>query len=90
MRNRFMAYEVFDEWFAGRMPRSTWRKLVTESKGMNDFRQVMFSRLVPNLREIGLMSPRILPHYDREGLMKYFGGRAADRLSAGELLADLH
>jgi hypothetical protein len=89
MRNRFMAYEVHDEWFAGRMPRAAWRKFVTGSKGMNEFRQVMFSRLVPNLREIGLMSPRILPHYDREGLMQYFGGLAADRLSGEQLLADL-
>ena len=90
MRNRFMAYEVHDEWFAGRMPRATWRTFVTGSKGMNEFRQTMFSRLVPNLREIGLMSPRILPHYDQEGLMQYFGGLAADRLSGEQLLADLH
>jgi hypothetical protein len=90
MRNRFMAYEVHDEWFAGRMPRSTWRRFVSESKGMHHFRQTMFSRLVPNLREIGLMSARILPAYEREGLMKYFGGLAADRLSSDALLADLH
>jgi hypothetical protein len=90
MRNRFMAYEVHDEWFAGRMPRATWRRFVSESKGMRDFRQVMFSRLVPNLREIGLMSPRILPAYEREGLMQYFGGLAADRLTSEALLADLH
>ncbi len=90
MRNRFMAYEVFDEWFAGRMPRHMWRKFVSESKGMNEFRQTMFSRLVPNLREIGLMSPRILPYYDREGLMKYFGGVAADKLTTEELLSDLN
>jgi hypothetical protein len=89
MRNRFMAYEVFEEWFEGRMPRATWRKFVNESPGMADFRRVMFSRLVPNLREIGLMSPRILPYYDREGLMRYFGGQAADKLSAEQLLADI-
>jgi len=89
MRNRFMAYEVFEEWFEGRMPRSTWRRMVTDSPGMADFRRVMFSRLVPNLREIGLMSPRILPHYEREGLMKYFGGLAADKLTTDQLLADI-
>jgi hypothetical protein len=89
MRNRFMAYEVFEEWFEGRMPRSDWRRLVSESTGMAEFRRVMFSRLVPNLREIGLMSPRILPCYEREGLMQYFGGLAADKLTTEQLLTDM-
>jgi hypothetical protein len=89
MRNRFMAYEVFEEWFEGRMPRAQWRKFVSDSPGMADFRRVMFSRLVPNLREIGLMSPRILPHYDKEGLLRYMGGLAADKLSSEQLLMDI-
>src|SRR5690349_127974 len=88
MRNRFMAYEVFDEWFAGRISRERWRRFVQNSRGMNEFRQVMFSRLVPNLREIGLMSGRILPHYEEVGLMQYFGGRAADKITAAEMLSD--
>jgi hypothetical protein len=89
MRNRFMAYEVFDEWFAGRISREKWRQFVQNSRGMNEFRQVMFSRLVPNLREIGLMSGRILPHYEREGLMKYFGGKSADQVTGEEMLTEL-
>jgi len=90
MRNRFMAYEVYEEWFEGRISRAAWREIVSGAPGMTEFRTVMFSRLVPNLREIGLMSPRILPHYEREGLMQYFGGLSADRLSAGQILADLN
>ena len=86
MRNRFMAYEVFEEWFEGRLSRAAWRQLVLTAPGMQTFRQVMFSRLVPNLREIGLMSPRILPRYAEAGLMQYFRGPAADRLSAEQLL----
>jgi hypothetical protein len=89
MRNRFMAFEVYEEWFEGKLTRAQWRDFVTQAPGMDDFRQVMFSRLVPNLREIGLMSPRVIPHYERVGLMKYFGGKAADRLSGEQLLADL-
>jgi len=90
MRNRFMAYEVYEEWFEGTISRAAWRNIVTVAPGMNEFRTVMFSRLVPNLREIGLMSPRILPHYEREGLMKYFGGLSADRLTADQILNDLN
>jgi hypothetical protein len=89
MRNRFMAYEVYEEWFEGRLSRDAWRKMMMESPGMQEFRVTMFSRLVPNLREIGLMSPRILPHYEAVGLMQYFGGDAADKLSGQKMIADL-
>lgn len=89
MRNRFSAYEVYEEWFEGRMSRAAWRNVVYKSRGMQDFRTVMFSRLVPNLREIGLLSPRIMPRYEQAGLMQYFGGLSADKLTADKLLADL-
>ncbi len=90
MRNRFAAYEVYEEWFEGLMTRAEWRNVVYHSKGMEQFRTVMFSRLVPNLREIGLLSARIMPRYEQVGLMKYFGGLAADKLTAETLIADLH
>jgi hypothetical protein len=86
MRNRFLAYEVYEEWFEGRMSRADWRKFVTDSPGMRQFRTIMFSRLVPNLRAIGILTPRIMPHYDRAGLMQYFGGQSADQLTAEQLL----
>jgi hypothetical protein len=89
MRNRFMAYEVYDEWFAGRMPRDKWRQFVTQTPGMQAFRKVMFSRLVPNLREIGLLSPRVMPRYEKAGLMQYFGGLAADKLTGDQMISEL-
>ncbi len=89
MRNRFTAYEVYEEWFEGQMTRAQWRDVVYKSKGMREFRTVMFSRLVPNLREIGLLSPRIIPRYEEVGLMQYFGGLAADKLTAEALVSDL-
>ncbi len=89
MRNRFMAYEVYEEWFEGRISRATWRRFVSEAPGMREFRHVMFSRLVPNLREIGLLSDRIKVDYDRVGLSQYFGGASADQLTAEKMLSDL-
>ncbi len=89
MRNRFMAYEVYEEWFEGRMSRATWREFILRSPGMEQFRSVMFSRLVPNLREIGLMSDRIKPHYEQVGLMRYFHGASADALSGDQMLDEL-
>jgi len=49
----------------------------------------MFSRLVPNLREIGLLSPRIQQRYEQVGLMRYFDGAAADQLSGSQFIAQL-
>jgi hypothetical protein len=89
MRNRFMAYEVFEEHFEGLITRAQWREVVLAAPGLVEFRKVMFARLVPNLREIGLMSPRILSHYDRVGLMQYFGGVAADKLTGDQMIAEL-
>ncbi len=90
MRNRFMGFEVYDEWFTHRLTRAQWRDFVVSSAGMAEFRHVMFRRLIPNLRAIGLMSPRILPHYERAGLMRYYEGRSADQLTGEQILADLH
>ena len=89
MRNRFLAYEVYEEWFEGRLSRRDWRSLMIDSPGMQEFRSTMFSRLVPNLREIGLLTGRIIPRYEEAGLMKYFGGAAADQLSGKAMIAEL-
>ncbi len=89
MRNRFMAYEVYEEWFEGRLTRAQWRDVVNSAPGMELFRSVMFSRLVPNLREIGLLSERIMPHYERVGLMKYFKGPSAMDLTGPQMIAEL-
>jgi hypothetical protein len=89
MRNRFLAYEVYEEWFEGRMSREDWRAIMIDSPGMQEFRSTMFTRLVPNLREIGLLSDRIIPRYESVGLMKYFGGAAADQLTGTGMIAEL-
>lgn len=89
MRNRFQVYEVYEEWFEGIITRKQWRELIAKQPGMERFRRVMFSRLVPNLREIGLLSPRIAQHYERMGLAQYFDGRSADTITAAEVLEGL-
>jgi hypothetical protein len=86
MRNRFMAYEIYEEWFEGRLSRAQWREFINGAPGMDQYRRVMFSRLVPNLREIGLLTPRVMGRYEEVGLMRYFGGLAADKLTAEQLL----
>ena len=89
MRNRFLSFEVYEEWFEHKLSRKEWAGFVTESPGFALFRQVMFKRLVPNLREIGLLSDRIKPHYRRAGLMQYYDGASANQLTGEQLIADL-
>jgi hypothetical protein len=87
MRNRFMAYEVYEEWFEGRLPRAAWRHFMSTAPGMDEFRAVMFGRLVPNLRAVGLIGPRMLPRYRSAGLHEYLDGLAADQVNEHDLLA---
>ncbi|MEZ4392686.1 MAG: ferritin-like domain-containing protein [Polyangiales bacterium] len=89
MRNRFMAYEIYDEHFAHRITRAQWRRYITSVPGMREFREVMFSRLMPNLREIGLLAPRMIPLYERAGMMKYARGRSADEITGEEMITEL-
>jgi len=89
MRNRLMSWEVYEEHFEHRLTRRQWVEVLETSRGFAEFRHVMFSRLMPNLREIGLLSDRIRPHYERVGLMRYFDGRAAPEITGDEMLAEL-
>ena len=89
MRNRFLAMEVYEEWFEGQISRQDWARVVTKSPGLEIFRHLMFHRLVPNLREIGLLTDRIKPHYKQVGLLQYLEGKAATELNAEQMLSDL-
>ena len=89
MRNRFLAYEIYEEWFEHKITRRQWQRVVDMSPGLQEFRHVMFARLVPNLREIGLLSDRIKPHYDRVGLLRYMGGKAASEVTGDQMIAEL-
>ena len=49
----------------------------------------MFSRLMPNLREIGLLSPKIAADYQRVGLLKYASGASAPHLTGEAMVSAL-
>ena len=86
MRDRFLAMEVYEEWASHKLTRAQWKHFIEASPGMEAFRCTMFSRMVPNLREIGLLSNRIRPAYERAGLARYFNGAAAPDLTAEAML----
>lgn len=90
LKNRFLAYEVYDEWFAGtKVSRRQWRGFIQEAPGMQRFRHLMFHRLLPNLREIGLLGERVRPRWAAAGLDRYFEGPAADRITDELLVGEL-
>ncbi|HUM11754.1 MAG TPA: ferritin-like domain-containing protein [Myxococcaceae bacterium] len=88
LRNRFLAWEFYEEHWAHAFDRAEWERLSVTSKLMGSFRQTMFKRIVPNLKRIGLLSDRIRPRYDALGLLGYERGRAAPELTATDLLED--
>jgi hypothetical protein len=89
MRNRFLAHEVYEEWFEGTITRAEWNDIISTSPGMREFRTVMFQRLVPNLKAIGLLSPRIERHYQSAGLLQFADGKDARHLSGDQMLQEL-
>jgi hypothetical protein len=88
LRNRFLAHEFYEEHWAHAITRAQWDKLVLESEMMTLFRRTMFRRIIPNLKRIGLLSPRVRGRYASQGLLEYENGRAAPELTAQDLLDD--
>ena len=86
MRNRFLAHELYEEAFAHRMSRRDWNSFVDQMPGMSLFRRVMFERLVPNLRAIGLLTPRVMERYERMGFGEFVHMPASDKLTEADLL----
>lgn len=68
------------------MPRKEWDKLVLESLMMKEFRRMMFRRIIPNLKRIGLLTERVRPRYAELGLLEFESGKSAPELSAQDLL----
>ncbi len=87
MRNRFLAHELYEEGFAHQCSVRQWNSFMNRSPGMAIFRRVMFQRLVPNLRAIGLLTDRVRPKYEAMGLGPYIGLESSDRLSDEAILA---
>ena len=48
----------------------------------------MFERLVPNLRAIGLLTPRVMERYQRMGFGEFVHMPASDKLSEADLLGN--
>ncbi|MEZ4440119.1 MAG: ferritin-like domain-containing protein [Polyangiaceae bacterium] len=68
MRERLVPTDVFEHW--------GWdvaeaRKVFLEATIMQQFRQLLFTRVIPNLRRVGLLTDGVRPLYDELGLLQF-------------------
>lgn len=68
MRERLIADEVH-EYFG--MPLQETRKHVLDSQVTDQFRNLLFTRIIPNLKRVGLLTDSIKAKYDALGLLQY-------------------
>ncbi|MBX3466078.1 MAG: ferritin-like domain-containing protein [Planctomycetes bacterium] len=86
LRNRFLAHEFYDEFWAHAMSQRAWDQAMLASGFMARFRRTLFRRVVPNLKRIHLLPDRLRPHYAALGLLEYEHEKAAPDLTAEELV----
>jgi len=68
MRDRLIGEETADYFGLERGP---YRECMLESPILNLFRQQLFSRVVPNLRRLGLLTPRVRESFERLQILHF-------------------
>jgi hypothetical protein len=68
MRDRFVPVQVW-ETFGFDVDRA--KKAFLASPDMAAFRSLMFSKVVPNLRKLGLLTPRVREGFEQLGILRY-------------------
>jgi len=82
MRDRFLLEQV---WERMELPVEECKEFAKQNILMAVFRQVLFSKIVPNLNKLGLLTDRVRPHFEQLGILQFKD--APD--SASELDPDL-
>ncbi len=68
MYDRFMLEQV---WERLEIPVEEGRAFAANNPLMSMFRQMLFSKIVPNLNKLGLLTPRVRELYDTLGLLQF-------------------
>lgn len=68
LRDRFMLEEV---WERMGMPVDECVAIARESLAMKVFRAMLFSKIVPNVKRLGLMTPRVRQGFDELGVLPF-------------------
>src|SRR5438477_4371922 len=68
MRDRLLMREV---WERLGYDVDTWIKWAIETPFMQAFRQMLFAKIVPNIRRLGLLTPRVREHFASIGVLQF-------------------
>ncbi len=68
MRDRFLFEQV---WEKAGLPVEECKKIAFESEGQRLFRQMLFTRIVPAVKRIGLLSPRQRERFEKLGILQF-------------------
>jgi hypothetical protein len=68
MRDRLLMEQVYErlDWEV-----DTWVEWAKNTPFMTAFRQMLFSKIVPNLKRLGLLTPRVREEYGKLGLLAF-------------------
>ena len=68
MRERLLMHQVFERlgWDV-----DVWVPWMVETPFMKGFRQMLFSKIVPNLKRLGLLTPRVREAYEKLDLLRF-------------------
>lgn len=68
LRDRFLAQEV---WEAAGLPQEECERAAEQSVMMKMFRRLLFSKIVPNVKRLGLLTPRVRAGFEELGILEY-------------------
>ena len=81
-RNRLRAYDVWEKYGMDIEQTEAYQK---EHIFQTQFQDVLFSRIMPNLKRIGLLTDELIPEYEKLGVMGYADGDSDYETSWEEL-----
>ena len=81
-RNRLRAYDVWEKYGMDLEYTDDYQK---ENVFQTQFQDVLFSRIMPNLKKIGLLREELVPEYEKLGVMGYAEGDSDYETSWEEL-----
>jgi len=84
MRDRFMGREIYE--VAG-LPVEECMKWVRESDMLGEFRKMLFSRIVPTVKDLGLFGPKVQAAFQDMGVISFAELNPEDLATADEQLA---
>ena len=84
MRDRFLAEEVWENVGLDREQCVTY---VRSSEMMLQFRKMLFSRIVPTIKDLGLFGPKVRKAFEDMGVIEFQGVNPDDLAAADERIA---